>query len=127
VEAAVEELSTGVEPRGRIVSEMRDALVEWVTTRIDGCSCPVDTDYLVPGAFMILVGEDVPDCLHARMEAAGLRVSDHDSAERMAFMQASGMEDIEPDRLVCGCLSPGSSMVDVELFCRGLREIMEEG
>ncbi|MFO7949898.1 MAG: aminotransferase class V-fold PLP-dependent enzyme [Candidatus Fermentibacteraceae bacterium] len=127
VEAAVEELSTGVQPRGRIVSELRDALVEWVTTRIDGCRCPVDTAHLVPGAFMILAGEGGPEGLHARMEAAGLRVSDPDSAERLAFMQDSGMDDIEPDRLVCGCLSPGSSMVDVELFCRGLREIMEGG
>ncbi len=125
IAAALEELSTGVEPRSRIVSELRDALVEWVTSRIDGCCCPVDSRHLVPGAFMIRVGNAAPDGLHARMEAAGLRVADHNSAERLAFLSASGMDDVNPDRLVCGCLSPGSSMVEVELFCRGLRDVME--
>jgi cysteine desulfurase len=125
VAAAVEELSTGVEPRSRIVSELRDALLDWVTSRIDGCCCPVESPHMVPGAFMIRVEGGAPDSLHARMESAGLRVADHDSAERLAFLAAAGMEGLDPDHLICGCLSPGSSMVDVELFCRTLRDIMD--
>jgi len=126
VEAAVEGLSIGVEPRSRIVSELRDALVEQACRRIDGCRPLANGRDLVPGAFLLLLEGEIPDSLHARMEAAGLRVADCDSAERLAFLRAAGLDDVQPDRVVGGCLSPGSSMVDVELFCRSLEGLVKE-
>jgi cysteine sulfinate desulfinase/cysteine desulfurase-like protein len=127
VAAAVDALSTGVEPRSRIVSELRDTLVELACRRVDGCRPLAEGAHLVPGAFLLLLEGEVPDSVHARMEAAGLRVADCDSAERLAFLRTAGLDDVSPDRVVGGCLSPGSSMVEVELFCRTLEGIVKDG
>lgn len=127
IRAAVEELSTGVAARSRIVSELRDALVQRLTEKLEGCLPLVEQRHLVPGAFLLLLRRKMQPGLHARLEIAGLRVAESDGAQRLAFLDSIGMDREEADRLVGGCLYPGSSMVDVELFCRVFQRVVENG
>ncbi|MBD3368838.1 aminotransferase class V-fold PLP-dependent enzyme [Candidatus Fermentibacteria bacterium] len=78
----------------------------------------------VPGAFLLDLGPEVREGLHARLDVSGMVVACHDSLARKSFLRSVFGEEVNPDSFVGGCFYCTNSIVDAELFARTLCDLL---
>jgi len=126
--AAMETTCTGIPPRARLASQLRQEFLDGLERSGVGFRLiAARQEDLLPGAGLVQMGR-MPDHFHARLEEEGMTVPAFDSLERLAWLRATGRE-MPPDRmdgLLGFCMGASSTILDVERLVRAVRTILGE-
>lgn len=125
--AAMDIVGTGIDPRARIVNQLRKDLF----MGLDSCGARYSIiggrlEYLLPGTALLNINH-APDKLHLKLEMENIILPSHNSSDRLSYLERTGLDISNPDQYLGFSIDVMNTAVDIEHFVRSFSHILSEG
>jgi cysteine desulfurase len=122
--AAIDVLDTGIEPRSRIVNELRrDILAGLDKLKVRYSVIGGGFENILPGTALLNI-KHAPGRLHLKLENDNVILPSHNSTDRLSYLNSTGQDIANPDRYLGFSLDTRNTAVDIEHFLRVFTEIV---
>jgi len=123
--AAMDIMRAGMEPRGRIVNQLRADLLEGLDSfNIRYSIIGGDLEHILPGTALLNISQP-PGKLHTRLEMENIILPSHNSTDRLSYLDRLGFDMSNSDQYLGFSIDTGNSSVDVEHFLRSFLMIIQ--
>ncbi len=124
--AAIDILATGIEPRSRIVNQLRsDFLSGFRSLNIRHSIIGDSLDNILPGTALLNIRR-VPEKLHLKLEQENIILPSHNSTERLSYLNRMGLDISNPEQYLGFSIDPLNTSVDIEHFLRSLSAVFQK-
>lgn len=125
--AAMDVIGTGIDPRARIVNQLRKDLF----SGLDSCGASYSIiggrlEYLLPGTALLNINH-APDKLHLKLEMENIILPSHNSSDRLSYLERMGLDVSNPDQYLGFSIDVMNTAVDIEHFVRSFSDVLSDG
>ncbi|MCK4807111.1 MAG: aminotransferase class V-fold PLP-dependent enzyme [Candidatus Aegiribacteria sp.] len=121
--AAMDVMGTGIEPRTRIVNQLRRGLLEGLDSfNVRYSIIGGGLENILPGTALLNISH-APEKLHLILEKENIILPSHNSTDRLSYLDRTGWDISNPDRYRGFSIDVGNTTVDVEHFLRSFSKI----
>ncbi len=122
--AAMDVMRASMEPRSRIVNQLRADLLEGLdSSNIRYSIIGGDHEHILPGTALLNISH-APEKLHIKLEKENIILPSHNSTDRFSSLDRTGWDISNPEQYLGFSLDIGNTTVDIEHFLRSFSEII---
>lgn len=122
--AAMEVMRTSMEPRSRIVNQLRADLLEGFDSfNIRYSIVGGGLEHILPGTALLKISH-APEKLHVKLEQENIILPSHNSTDRLSYLDRIGADISNPEQYLGISIDIRNTAVDIEHFLRSLSEII---
>ncbi len=121
--AAMDVMGTGIEPRSRIVNQLRRNILEGLDSfKVRYSIIGGGLEHILPGTALLNISH-APEHLHLKLEKENIILPSHNSTDRLSYLDRIGLDISNPDRYLGFSIDSYNTTVDVEHFLRSFSEV----
>ena len=121
--AAMDVMGSSMEPRSRIVNQLRADLLDGLDSFNVGYSViGSDLEHILPGTALLNLSQ-VPEKLHLKLEKENIILPSHNSTDRLSYLDRIGRSISNPEQYLGFSIDICNTNVDIEHFLRSFSEI----
>ncbi|MCD4702248.1 MAG: aminotransferase class V-fold PLP-dependent enzyme [Candidatus Aegiribacteria sp.] len=121
--AAMDVMGTSIEPRSRIVNQLRADLLDGLDSfNVRYSIIGGDLERILPGTALLELSH-VPDKLHLKLEKENIILPSYNSTDRLSYLDRTGWDISNPDQYLGFSIDICNTTVDIEHFLRSFSEI----
>ena len=122
--AAMDVIGTGIEPRSRIVNQLRrDLFLGLDSLNVNYSIIGGDLEHILPGTALLNITQ-APEKLHLKLEKENIILPSHNSTDRLSYLDRTGWDISSPDQYLGFSMDTDNTIVDIEHFLRSFSEII---
>jgi cysteine desulfurase len=121
---AMDIMRAGMEPRTRIVNQLKADLLEGLDSfNIRYSIIGGDLEHILPGTALLNISHP-PGKLHTKLEKESIILPSHNSTDRLSYLDRLGLDISNPEQYLGFSIDTGNNSVDIEHFLRSISEII---
>ena len=122
--AAMDVMRTSMEPRSRIVNQLRSDLLGGLDSfDVSYSIIGGDLEHILPGTALLNINH-VPEKLHLRLEKESIILPSHNSTDRLSYLDRIGCDISYPEQYLGFSVDICNTTIDIEHFLRSFSEII---
>jgi len=125
--AAMDVIGSGIEPRSRIVNQLRRDLLKGLDSlNVSYSIVGGRLEQILPGTALLNISHP-PERLHLKLEEERIILPSHNSTDRLSYLDRIGLDASNPDKYLGFSIDTHNTTVDIEHFLVSLSSILSDG
>ena len=122
--AAMDVMGNSMEPRSRIVNQLRADLLDGLDSfNVRYSIIGGDLEHILPGTALLNLSH-APEKLHLKLEKESIILPSHNSTDRLSYLDRIGWDISNPEQYLGFSIDICNTTVDIEHFLRSFSEII---